>query len=47
MKNHQRRIYQIGISDHYEIGKAKEWRFSELENLPEVSAARKQYLTYQ
>jgi hypothetical protein len=30
MKNHQRRIYQIGPSGHYENGKAKQWGLSEL-----------------
>jgi hypothetical protein len=44
MKNHQRRIYQIGTSDHYEIGKTKEWSVSELENLPEVSGSKETIL---
>jgi hypothetical protein len=44
MKNHQRRIYQIGQSGHYEIGKAKEWGLSELENLPEVSGSKETIL---
>jgi hypothetical protein len=39
MKNHQRRIYQTGPSGHYEIGRAKQWGQSELEDLPEVSGS--------
>lgn len=44
MKNHQRRIYQIGPSGHYEIGKAKQWGLSELENLPDVSSSNETIL---
>lgn len=42
-KNYQRRIYYIGPSD-YEIGKAKEWVLSELENLPEVTGSKETIL---
>ena len=43
-KNHQRRIYQKGPSDHYQIGKAKEWGLPELEHLPEVTSSKETIL---
>lgn len=42
--NRQRRIYQIGSSDHYEIGKAKHWGPAELANLPELSGGNETIL---